>query len=183
MRVHLATDGKEWVVDVDLEGGVVTIDGRPFAFQILDRGGERVELEIEGERRLIEGWPSGRDEPLEGIAVNGERVRLKFGGRSAGSGTPGPVPRPAAAPIVAPLAATTPTGPSTVILPPMPGKVIEVRVREGDRVAAGQILLVLEAMKMRNDVLAPSAGVVRELKVTAGANVRAREPMLRLAPD
>ncbi len=64
----------------------------------------------------------------------------------------------------------------------MPGKVIELRVAEGDRVEAGTVLLVLEAMKMRNEITSPSAGIVRGVRVAAGANARAKEPMLFVAP-
>jgi biotin carboxyl carrier protein len=64
----------------------------------------------------------------------------------------------------------------------MPGKVIELRVSEGQRIEAGTVVLVLEAMKMRNEVTSPVAGVVRGLRVRAGANARAREPMLFVEP-
>jgi biotin carboxyl carrier protein len=65
----------------------------------------------------------------------------------------------------------------------MPGKVIEVRVKEGERVRKGDVLLVLEAMKMRNELTSPADGVVRGLRVSAGGNARAREPMMFIAPD
>jgi glutaconyl-CoA/methylmalonyl-CoA decarboxylase subunit gamma len=70
----------------------------------------------------------------------------------------------------------------TPVMPPMPGRVIEVRVSEGQRVEAGSILLVVEAMKMRNEVASPVAGFVRGLRVAAGSNVRSHEPMLYVAP-
>ena len=69
------------------------------------------------------------------------------------------------------------------VVPPMPGKVIEVRVKEGDRVRKGDVLLVLEAMKMRNEIVSPADGVVRGLAVSAGGNARAKAPMLFVAPD
>lgn len=53
----------------------------------------------------------------------------------------------------------------------MPGKVIAVRVKEGETVAAGQVLVILEAMKMENEILAPKAGTVKSLPVVAGTNV------------
>jgi biotin carboxyl carrier protein len=62
----------------------------------------------------------------------------------------------------------------------MPGKVLELRVKDGDRVEKGQVLLVLEAMKMRNEVASPAAGVVAGLAVAAGANVRAKDVLLRI---
>jgi glutaconyl-CoA/methylmalonyl-CoA decarboxylase subunit gamma len=71
---------------------------------------------------------------------------------------------------------------SIPILPPMPGRVVELRVHDGEAVAKGAVLLVLEAMKMRNEVTAPADGVVRDVRVREGANVRARETMLVLVP-
>jgi propionyl-CoA carboxylase alpha chain len=56
---------------------------------------------------------------------------------------------------------------------PMPGKVIEVRVAIGDRVEAGAVLVILEAMKMEQKVLAPAAGVVSEIRAAAGDQIEA----------
>jgi 3-methylcrotonyl-CoA carboxylase alpha subunit len=53
----------------------------------------------------------------------------------------------------------------------MPGRVISVEVRQGDRVAKGQKLLTLEAMKMEHGMLAPFDGVVAELAAVEGAQV------------
>jgi propionyl-CoA carboxylase alpha chain len=59
------------------------------------------------------------------------------------------------------------------LLAPMPGTVASVRVTVGDRVNAGQQLLVLEAMKMQHPVLAPTDGTLAELPVAAGTQVDA----------
>ena len=61
------------------------------------------------------------------------------------------------------------------LLAPMPGTVVRVDVEAGDRVAAGQTVLVLEAMKMQHTVSAPAAGTVTEIDVKAGAQVAAGE--------
>ena len=53
----------------------------------------------------------------------------------------------------------------------MPGRVVEVRVAEGDAVAAGQVLLVLEAMKMQNEIRASAGGIVARCAVAAGQAV------------
>ena len=55
----------------------------------------------------------------------------------------------------------------------MPGTVLRVIIAEGEPVEARQPLLVLEAMKMEHEIVAPVAGVVRELRVAAGAQVEA----------
>ena len=62
----------------------------------------------------------------------------------------------------------------------MPGKVVTTLVKVGDEVTPGQGLLVVEAMKMENEVKAPAAGVVKELRVEAGQAVEAGEVLARL---
>ncbi|KWX02582.1 acetyl-CoA carboxylase subunit alpha [Carbonactinospora thermoautotrophica] len=69
------------------------------------------------------------------------------------------------------------------LLAPTPGAVIRVDVAEGDRVAAGQTLLVLEAMKMQHPIAAPEAGVVRALRVTAGQQVEAGAVLAVVTPQ
>ncbi len=64
----------------------------------------------------------------------------------------------------------------------MPGQVVDVLVREGDMVQAGQTLLILEAMKMEIRVTAPSDGRVRRLPVEKGAVVERGQPLIELEP-
>ncbi len=61
---------------------------------------------------------------------------------------------------------------------PMPGKVIRVEVREGDEVSEGQVLVVLEAMKMEHSLKAPHAGVVTAVRASAGDQVAADEVLV-----
>ncbi len=68
--------------------------------------------------------------------------------------------------------AMTGAGPQPVIAP-MPGKVVKVLVGPGDRVAAGQGVVVVEAMKMENELRAPKAGSVARIDVSEGASVEA----------
>ncbi|MEO6726667.1 MAG: acetyl-CoA carboxylase biotin carboxyl carrier protein subunit [Blastocatellia bacterium] len=60
---------------------------------------------------------------------------------------------------------------------PMPGKIVRVLVSAGDEVAANQGLLIVEAMKMQNEVLAPKAGKVTEVRVVEGQTVNAGETL------
>jgi len=69
------------------------------------------------------------------------------------------------------------------IKPPMPGKVVEVKVKEGQAVAAGDILVVLEAMKMQNDLKSPLAGTVAKVHVQDGTNVEATTVLLEIIPE
>jgi propionyl-CoA carboxylase alpha chain len=64
----------------------------------------------------------------------------------------------------------------------MPGKVIELRVEVGQRVAAGETLLVLEAMKMEHPIRAPEDGVVFEVRVAAGEQVENGALLLVVEP-
>jgi len=54
---------------------------------------------------------------------------------------------------------------------PMPGKILDVKVKVGDSVKSGDVLLILEAMKMENEIVAPKDGVVKEIRVTPGDSV------------
>lgn len=66
------------------------------------------------------------------------------------------------------------------VKPPMPGKIVSVAVQEGQEVKAGQLLLVLEAMKMQNEIPAPSPGVVKKVHVKPGQNVEAKDVLVEL---
>jgi propionyl-CoA carboxylase alpha chain len=82
-------------------------------------------------------------------------------------------------PLPAPVAAL----PAGSLTAPMPGSVLAVRVAKGDRVAAGQPVLVLEAMKMEHTLAAPAAGTVTEVRVAAGEQVPAGAVLAVLEPE
>ena len=86
---------------------------------------------------------------------------------------PAPAPaapaEPAPAP-VAPAVAPAASGGSGDVVAPMPGTVLKVNVNSGDTVASGDVILILEAMKMENEIVAPCAGKVT-LNVKAGETV------------
>ena len=63
---------------------------------------------------------------------------------------------------------------------PMPGTIIDIDVNVGDAVTKGQKLLVLEAMKMENEIVAPQDGTVSEVCVAAGALVNAGDTVISL---
>lgn len=75
----------------------------------------------------------------------------------------------------------TPAGRHGNVRAPLPGLILELKVREGSTVKAGDTLLVLEAMKMENSVQAPHNGTVRKIFVGEGDSVGEDDPLLELA--
>ena len=78
----------------------------------------------------------------------------------------------AAAPAAAAVAAGTP------VTAPLPGNVLSVKVNVGDAVKAGQLLVLIEAMKMENEVLAPADGVVKQIVANKGAVVATGDTLI-----
>lgn len=83
---------------------------------------------------------------------------------------PAPAPAAPAAPAPAAPAAAPAAGGAGDVVAPMPGTVLKVNVNNGDTVASGDVILILEAMKMENEIVAPCAGTVT-LNVKAGETV------------
>ena len=87
--------------------------------------------------------------------------------------SPVPPAPAAAAPVAAAPAAAAPAAVAagTPVTSPLPGNIFAIKVKEGDAVKAGDVLIVIEAMKMENEVCAPSDGVVKQIVVSKGALV------------
>jgi biotin carboxyl carrier protein len=119
------------------------------------------------------------------ISVNGKAYEVEVedlgGGMSAApvaAPAPKAAPAPAAAPVAAPApapapapaAAPAPAG-AEVISAPMPGKIVSIKVKTGQAVNAGDLILTLEAMKMENEIFCGAGGTVKEIRVQEGATV------------
>ncbi|MBO5636771.1 MAG: biotin/lipoyl-binding protein [Acidaminococcaceae bacterium] len=116
------------------------------------------------------------------ITVNGTAYEVEVeekGGavaaapRAAAPRAAAPAPKAAPAPAAKPVAA----GAATVTAP-MPGKVLEVKCKAGDAVKSGQVLLILEAMKMQNEIMAPADGTIADVRVSAGSTVNTGDVMI-----
>lgn len=100
---------------------------------------------------------------------------------------PAPAPQPAAAPAPAPKPApvvkeapkSVPTG-GTQITSPMPGSIFKLNVKPGDSVKRGDVVIILEAMKMENEIFAAEDAVVSSVEVTEGATVNTGDVLVIL---
>ena len=112
-----------------------------------------------------------------------KRYRVQVNGKSyeveveevSGSATVNAAPSKAAAaapqPVPAPVQVVPAAAGDEVIVSPMPGKIVSVEVKQGQAVKEGELIFVLEAMKMENDILCGRAGTVKEIRVTGNAQV------------
>jgi len=96
---------------------------------------------------------------------------------------PAPRPAPAAAPAPAPAPAPSPAPVGKVedVLSPLPGTVLSVNVQVGDSVKINQVLLIFEAMKMENEIVASRDGTVVKVYVTKGEALESGKPVIALA--
>ena len=114
------------------------------------------------------------------VTVNGTAYTVEMEGENAPVSAPQPTQASVAAPVAAqpqasaaPKAAPAgaPSGTGKTVKSPLPGVIIEVSVKEGDTVAAGQKVAVLEAMKLENEIQAEKGGTVTKIHVSKGDSV------------
>ena len=140
---------------------------------------KKYSLKINGNQYEVKIDDINEASTLAHVTVNGTKYDVEIeGGKATGAKKPAVAPAPQATglsvtpktPIASkPVAAPAATGAKVTC--PLPGTVISINVKEGDTVAAGQTLLVLEAMKMENNIDAERGGVVKQILVAAGATV------------
>lgn len=118
------------------------------------------------------------------ITVNGNayEVEIEEVKAAAPAAAPKAAPAPAAAPAPkaapAPAAAPAAAAGDTTVSAPMPGKIVKLVASVGQAVNAGDVLLILEAMKMQNEITAPAAGTVKSFAVNAGDSVKPGQAMV-----
>ncbi len=148
----LTLDGTAY--EVEVEGNTVFVNGRPFTIRLdgnrVQVNGMSYEVELQGDQATV-----------NGIAY-AFQVQEKTERPGAG-----------ASPRVSRVAVEA--GAVTAI---MPGKIIRVLVKEGDQVQEGDVLCVLEAMKMENELRAGKSGVVKKVNVRPGSDVEMGEVLV-----
>jgi len=154
-QVAYSVDGREVAVAYRFrrDGVEIAVDGEPLTIELVSATPERVVLDVDGVRRAF------------AVHRTDEAVYVDD---SAGSAALGRVPR-----FPDPNAHTA----AGSLLAPMPGAVVRVAAAAGDRVTAGQALVVLEAMKMEHTVAAPLDGVLTALHVQPGDQVESGQAL------
>lgn len=115
------------------------------------------------------------------VRVNGRSYDVEVEEVGEASAVPAASSKPvAAAPRPSPAAvpSVTSTAGDEVIKSPMPGKIVSVAVKQGQEVREGDLVIVLEAMKMENDILCGRAGTVKEIRVTENALVNTGDELV-----
>jgi biotin carboxyl carrier protein len=158
-RFTLILDGQRH--EVEWEGDRVLVNGQPFAVEFPEEGvvvvdGRRHEVEVREREALVDGI--AHTYQVDGLEEQGPEAAP-----APRSGDQRPMPSGADA--------------VTAI---MPGKIIQVLVEEGQEVQAGQVVCVLEAMKMQNELRAPRAGKVVQVRVRPGQDVELGEVLVAL---
>jgi biotin carboxyl carrier protein len=163
MKLRAEVDGEELALDVRREGGRV----------MADVGGRRYELSArevgDGEYLLLQ---EGRVyECRVGVEARG-RVEVSVGGRTYAVALSDPKRLRGA------RAAAAHEGGRAQLTAQMPGRVVRVFVEAGQAVEAGQPVVVVEAMKMQNEMKSPKDGTVVEVRVESGATVNAGDVLV-----
>jgi len=165
MRYSATIDGKSYVVEVkEISGKAeLSLDGRPVsmdAVELKPRGPFSVLIDSRSVEVQVEKNSAGYVVHLDGLAfecrLEDERVARLKGLTASGGGSHR----------------------GKELRSPMPGLVLEIGIKEGDRVQAGQRLVTVEAMKMENEIRAAFEGRVKSIRVKPGKAVEKNEVMI-----
>ncbi len=156
--MKLVIDGQEFDVQMGAEG--VSVGGVEYPVRTV-RQGNIVAVYVNERPYQVQLSASSEAEGPLTVLVDAKEYEVELKGAPSGpKGRPkGAAKRP------------TPPGGAGAITSQMTGRVIRVDVEPGQAVAQGDVLLIIEAMKMENEVLAPASGTVKEVAVAAGARV------------
>lgn len=110
------------------------------------------------------------------VNVNGTPYEVEVEEIAAGAAPAAPVQ--AAAPAPAPAAAAPVAAGATSVTAPMPGNILDIKVKVGDMVEANTVVIMLEAMKMENEIFAGTAGKVTAINVTKGSTVNSGDVLV-----
>ena len=155
-------------LEVQLEDGML----------VLETENERVRADVaplpDGESYSL--LVNGRSDEVA-IEVEGDELQVELDGRRFRVAVKSPIEKTLREVVAGPAVSA-----GAVLRAPMPGLIVEVKVAEGDSVSAGQSLAIIEAMKMQNELVAESAGIVRTVHTGKGESVEAGRELITLDP-
>ncbi len=131
----------------------VTVNGKAYAVEVEEVGGFTYQ-------------PVQQEAPIQQAAVTAQTQAA-------------PEPSKTSAPAPAPKAPSGPVSGETISAP-MPGTILDIRVTEGQSIKAGDILVILEAMKMENEIVSPKDGIVNGIHTSKGATVSTGDAMVTI---
>jgi biotin carboxyl carrier protein len=159
----------EYRVDGEKEGRfIATVEGREVELEIIERKGDSMTLAVDGRVGFYEftkdkGRITGvvhANRTFHAEVKNPQQEQLEH--------------------LLAEMGAGGASAGEQHVAAPMPGKILAVRVKAGDKVEAGQVVLVLEAMKMENEIASSGEGTVRSVKCQTGANVNTGDVLIEI---
>jgi biotin carboxyl carrier protein len=166
VKFKVNIDNREHQVEARADGTVI-VDGETFAAKVSNPGADRRMVQVGDTTYEIRTIDDCTDAGIAVLELAGERIPLTVTGVTKGAdGSAAPAAVPAAA-----AAAAAPVAPEEVkdgIWAPVPGKIVDVRVKVGDTVAEGDLVLILEAMKMENELHATKKATVAAVLVKKG---------------
>ncbi|WP_324736735.1 acetyl-CoA carboxylase biotin carboxyl carrier protein subunit [Thermococcus sp. SY098] len=151
----------------------VIVDGVTYEVEVEELGTGKFRVSFEGESYEVEAKDLG-------IPLSAMEMPAQVQAPSVSAPAPS---APSVVPVSTPVAPSTPTSVSVggnVVSAPMPGKVLRILVSEGEKVKTGQGLLVLEAMKMENEIPAPKDGIVKKILIKEGDTVDTNQPLIEI---
>ncbi len=166
-RIRVGEREHEVDVTVDDAGRLeVTVDG--IAHEVADAGAHalrvtaeharQLEVTLAGEGRPSEAWTAGTRARLEVLTAQEARLAAALGKSASGSG-------------------------SGSLTAPMPGRVVKILIHEGEAIELGAPAIIVEAMKMENELHAPTSGTVASIAVREGDTVDAGQILCEITPE
>lgn len=158
--------------EVEVRGDTVVVDGKEFPVTVRNEGAH-LAVNAGGVAYRVQLPPNDGRGPGMQVQVDYRPFTLEYEGRLGG----GPPPRPSGS---APPRSAVPAAGAVkgAVRAQIAGRVLSVRVQPGQAVSAGDVLLILEAMKMENEIKSPSDGIVKEVLVADGARVNEGETLV-----